>query len=747
MADEAEIEEFHIGDLCCLKSAYREGPLSGDMIGRIGQVCGPRAKVVIGCLAYWYELKQLKIPTLKSISQLYAKDEPEKVDIQMSEREEWSTHKDKKTKKNYYWNKITNETTYDKPSCLKKVGVGNSVRISRMYPIKQYRSKGGRVIGTSTKNGRPSFKVEMANGTCIFPGIEHAIRIKSLDLKTWRKTEAIQSETEIESTYDSSDYEGKLIFCLGREVHPSVREFLRRSGWGEFEEPYWREERDEDHHWNLFWQDRLFTPDEYLDIQWDQRFNHFPMTACFARKDYFALRITNMRKVYGQVYEVLPPTYVLPEHEKAFKKALGIRKKKKKKKKKQRKQGTGSTMPAEGEVDLGYWIHKPSSGARAKGIYILEDVLSFIKTYDGEPCVLQRYISNPQLVEGYKNDLRIYVLVTSFWPLKAFIHRKGLAHFATEKYDFDMEEITNQFSHLTNTTLNKRNENPEQELIELTGNDEGGQKWTLEQFWTYLKIQGIDCKKLWKSVKRVILLSLLSIVGEVPVHPHCYEIMGYDVMFDSKFKPWVMEANRSPAMATRTKADKVVKKTMLADMLKLQKFDHDHITGPRTPFKDRAPAPIGTGTDIDPGIRIKQNGEWSRRNVTQTPYGGWERLFPFNKNTEDASYGLINQIPPPQYMKPEHPSEEEDDEEEEEPEPETTDEDDEGKTESKPKKKLLSREKFDRRHLKYDISTSEVLRKFVDIVVDELKKSDSFPEMPPEPEEVPPPPPPKRQQR
>ena len=39
-----------------------------------------------------------------------------------------------------------------------------------------------------------------------------------------------------------------------------------------------------------------------------------------------------------------------------------------------------------------------------------------------EPVVLQKYLKEPMLLKGYKFDMRIYVVVTSFNPLEAFLY-------------------------------------------------------------------------------------------------------------------------------------------------------------------------------------------------------------------------------------------------------------------------------------------------------------------------------------
>jgi tubulin polyglutamylase TTLL4 len=48
-------------------------------------------------------------------------------------------------------------------------------------------------------------------------------------------------------------------------------------------------------------------------------------------------------------------------------------------------------------------------------------------------CVVQKYLANPYLINGYKFDLRIYVYVTSYDPLRVYLFDDGLTRFASKK--------------------------------------------------------------------------------------------------------------------------------------------------------------------------------------------------------------------------------------------------------------------------------------------------------------------------
>ena len=77
------------------------------------------------------------------------------------------------------------------------------------------------------------------------------------------------------------------------------------------------------------------------------------------------------------------------------------------------------------------WIVKPTCSSRGRGIFIIDDIS---EVPIDESCIVSKYITNPLLINGHKFDLRIYVVVTCFEPLRVYVYKEGLARFATEPF-------------------------------------------------------------------------------------------------------------------------------------------------------------------------------------------------------------------------------------------------------------------------------------------------------------------------
>lgn len=88
------------------------------------------------------------------------------------------------------------------------------------------------------------------------------------------------------------------------------------------------------------------------------------------------------------------------------------------------------------------YIVKPAASACGRGIRITSNPSVFTCAQE---CVVQRYIQKPMTIDGFKFDLRIYVGVTSYDPLRVYIYEDGLVRFATKAYTSGKVPANNAF--------------------------------------------------------------------------------------------------------------------------------------------------------------------------------------------------------------------------------------------------------------------------------------------------------------
>lgn len=108
--------------------------------------------------------------------------------------------------------------------------------------------------------------------------------------------------------------------------------------------------------------------------------------------------------------------------------------------------------------------------------------------------LVSEYIANPHLINGLKYDLRVYVLVTSYDPLRIYMFNEGLTRFATHKYNTKHKDIKKRFIHLTNFSVNKHSKNfVKNNKAELDGQ---GSKWSLSALQAHYESIGINAKQV-----------------------------------------------------------------------------------------------------------------------------------------------------------------------------------------------------------------------------------------------------------
>ncbi|KAK2840228.1 hypothetical protein Q5P01_013968 [Channa striata] len=318
------------------------------------------------------------------------------------------------------------------------------------------------------------------------------------------------------------------------------------------------------HDWLGCWGHHMKSP-AFKAIGEHQKLNHFPGTFQIGRKDRLWRNLSKMQVRFGKrEFNFFPRTFVLPQDIKLLRKAW---------------EDSGPRQK---------WIIKPPASARGIGIQVIHKWSQMPRK---RPLLVQKYLHKPYLISGNKFDLRIYVYVTSYDPLRIYIFSDGLVRFASCKYSSSMKTLSNKFMHLTNYSVNKKNSE-----YQTNSDDKAcqGHKWALKALWQYLGSQGINTTQIWEKIKDIVIKTIIAsepyVTSLLKMHvrtPYsCHELFGFDIMLDANLKPWILEVNISPSLHSNTALDVSIKGQMIRDLLNLAGF---HI-----PQKDDLAAPCSS---------------------------------------------------------------------------------------------------------------------------------------------------------
>jgi tubulin polyglutamylase TTLL9 len=70
--------------------------------------------------------------------------------------------------------------------------------------------------------------------------------------------------------------------------------------------------------------------------------------------------------------------------------------------------------------------------------------------------------------------------------------------------------------------------------------------------------------RLFYDIQQTVLRCLLSVQTIMMNDKHCFELYGFDILFDDSFKVYVIEVNASPSMSANTEEDKALKTELLS---------------------------------------------------------------------------------------------------------------------------------------------------------------------------------------
>ena len=214
-------------------------------------------------------------------------------------------------------------------------------------------------------------------------------------------------------------------------------------------------------------------------------------------------------------------------------------------------------------LEFDYFIIKPSSGSEGKDIMISEkkNLINNLKKYQKKhfPLVIQRYITNPLLLNGHKFDFRIFVL---YIDNKVYVCTKYY-HIRIAVYKYKLDEniyhgITTLSKDGSNMILDKNDflkeykiEYPTDNMNFLNGKLEKKIFNIVRCIFNYLK-KNIKMK-FWNDKQN-----------------HYFNLFGFDIMSDNKGKLWFLEINNNPYLRKSRKHDLLIEDMINIIMKKKQ---------------------------------------------------------------------------------------------------------------------------------------------------------------------------------
>lgn len=198
------------------------------------------------------------------------------------------------------------------------------------------------------------------------------------------------------------------------------------------------------------------------------------------------------------------------------------------------------------------YIAKPPRGSGGQGIFVTRDVHALADRAD---VVVQRYIERPYLVDGRKGHVRLYVLVTSAAPLRAYLYREGIVRFAPDLYDLSDAGLANVHAHVTNTSLHWSH--PTLEVSEKIAKENVGHVWTLRAYLKRMKADGRDDRAVRRGLRELAkgFVDMLAAEGLFerqaragPRRAFGFKMFALDVLIDAEARPWLIEMQHGPAL-------------------------------------------------------------------------------------------------------------------------------------------------------------------------------------------------------
>ena len=172
--------------------------------------------------------------------------------------------------------------------------------------------------------------------------------------------------------------------------------------------------------------------------------------------------------------------------------------------------------------------------------------------------VINKYISDPLLINNKKFTLRAFVLVTGFSPLKIYFYRDGYLIFSQNEYYLNDTNLADSCVHISSEKNElkciKKNKNKKNstKTYEKSLFEENCTIWNFLNFERYCKKNDIDYQHIMEQAKDIIIKTFISLNDEIiskyktSNDRNMFQLFTFDFIIENNLQLYLIDLDKNP---------------------------------------------------------------------------------------------------------------------------------------------------------------------------------------------------------
>ena len=212
---------------------------------------------------------------------------------------------------------------------------------------------------------------------------------------------------------------------------------------------------------------------------------------------------------------------------------------------------------------------------------------------DDKKYILNKYLTNPLLINNKKFAMKSFVLVTGFSPLKIYFYRDGLLTFAKNDFSLNLRYLNDTCTHISSEKneffcLNDNKNINTNYIYENSLFDEKCLVWNFLNFERYCKKENINYDEIIQQIKDIIIKTFISISPDVNNEikkmkikdRNMFQLFTFDFILDKNNKVYLIDIDKNPEMKSLHLAPVYIYDHLISDILNIVgvvPFSHDEL--------------------------------------------------------------------------------------------------------------------------------------------------------------------------